>query len=83
MKLNYNDVINLIKSLSRFGADWDCDKEQLILVGEYNTYTYCRNRTDNLNLTKSDYKKAVIIKPTEDKDLFEIIYPTDEEVRAF
>ena len=82
MMLNYDETISMLRSISKYGTDWYPDKEQLILFGEYSNYTYNKNRWDNLDLSKAEYVKAIIIKPLEN-DFYEIIEPTDEEVRAF
>lgn len=82
MMLNYDETINMLGSVSKYGTDWNPDKEQLILFGEYSNYTYNKNRWDNLDLSRVEYVKAIIIKPLEN-EFYEIIEPTEEEVRVF
>lgn len=76
---NYDEIMQILRYVKN--ADWYPERESLILEYEYNSYTYYRNRLDNLKLNK-EFIQAIYIKPLEN-DLYLLEYWNAKQVNEF
>lgn len=76
---NYDEIMQILRYVKN--VDWYPERESLILEYEYNSYTYYRNRLDNLKLNK-DFIQAIYIKPLEN-DLYLLEYWNTKQVNEF
>lgn len=81
VKMQYDEVRAVLNSFSN-KTSWYPEKEQLLVEYDFHSYTYNKNRWDNLHISTEDMIKAVHIKPI-NNDSWNVVFYTKEQVEKF
>ena len=81
VEMKYDEVRAVLNSFSN-RTSWYPEKEQLLVEYDFSSYTYDKNRWDNLHINTEDIVKAVHINPIND-NAWNVVFYTKEQVEKF